>query len=86
MSSEPSCLSQQMDGSESYRCKLFDHDGPVSFLVEQLVRTPRVLLPRLQGFHLVNADGGSGELFEVQLPVLKSAHLVPRRNASKRFV
>jgi hypothetical protein len=36
-----------------------------------------VLFPGLQGFHLVNADGRSSKLFEIQLSVLKSAHLVP---------
>jgi hypothetical protein len=70
-------MPEQM-GSYSYRRKFFDHNGPVSFLVEQLVRAPRVLLPGLQGFHLVDADGGSSELFEIQFSVLKSAHLEHR--------
>lgn len=62
---------------KSYRCKFFYHNRPVAFLIKQLVCTSSVLFPRIQSFHLINADGRSGKLFKIQFSVLKSAHLVP---------
>jgi hypothetical protein len=74
-------LEHNMEGDRwaqaEFRCELFDHDRPVAFLVEQFVRAARVLLPGLQGFHLIHTDGGGSELFEIQLSVLKGAYLVP---------
>jgi hypothetical protein len=62
---------------KSYRCKFFYHNRPIAFLIKQLVCTPSMLFPRIQSFHLINADGRSRKLFKIHFSVLKSAHLVP---------
>jgi len=73
-----SCMNAQLIRQmKPYRRKFFNHNRPVAFLIKQFVCTPSVLFPGLQGFHLVNTDGRSSKLFEIQLSVLKSAHLVP---------